>query len=329
MMEILPGVHRIESIFDRRLVTSYLLVGKRGLLIDSGLAYTPEETILPYLNRLGISVEQITWLVVTHASGDHFGGNHVIKSQSPGTTIVAHELDADCIANYPIYIREQIDWIREYDIPYPPVRADDLEFLALHGVETPVDWRIQGGESLDLGDGWSVVLLHTPGHTAGHLMVYDARHRAVFAGDGIMGDGVPAVDGDLVLPPHYFEVDWYLQTIAKVRALKPQRILATHYEPLVGRDAVKFIDASEAFVRECDLAILRVLEVSGKPLSFLSIVEALRREIGIRVGSIPASNYVYSLLIQAHLRRLVTEGQVIEEESRAPDNQHQSFSIYR
>jgi hypothetical protein len=35
------------------------------------------------------------------------------------------------------------------------------------------------------------------------------------------------------------------------------------------------------------------------------------------------------LLIQAHLRRLVTEGQVIEEESRAPDNQHQSFSIYR
>jgi glyoxylase-like metal-dependent hydrolase (beta-lactamase superfamily II) len=128
-------------------------------------------------------VEQIKWLVVTHASGDHFGGNHVIKRHSPGTTIVAHELDADCIANHLTYIREQIGWIRGYTVPYPPVRVDDPEFLALHGVETPVDWRVQGGESLDLGDGWSVVLLHMPGHTAGHLMVYDARHRAVFAGD--------------------------------------------------------------------------------------------------------------------------------------------------
>lgn len=326
-MEILPGIHRIESVFEGRCLTSYLLVGKRVLLVDSGLAYTPDETILPYLKRLGMAVERITWLVVTHASGDHFGGNHVIKRHSPGTTIVAHQLDADCVADHAIYIREQIDWIRDYNVPYPTVRADDPEFLELHGPETPVDWRVQGGESLDLGDGWSVTLLHTPGHTEGHLMVCDARHRAVFAGDGIMGDGVPGVDGHLVLPPHYFEVDWYLETIAKLRYLDPEYILATHYRPLVGQHAAEHIDASAAFVQNCDSIILRALEAFGEPLDFLTIVDAVRRELGICVGSIPASNYVYSLLVQAHLKRLVMSGQAVQSESHAPDMPYRSYSV--
>ena len=233
-MEILPGIHRIESVFENRIITSYLLCGKQALLVDSGLAYTPEETIFPYLDRINLPVETIKWLVVTHASGDHFGGNHAIKSRSPLTTIVAHELDADGVSNHEIYIREQIDWIRECDVPYPTVRPDDEGFLRLHGPETPVDWQVQDGQQIDLGDGWVVTLYHTPGHTAGHLMVHDARHGVLFAGDGLMGDGVPAVDGSLALPPHYFEVDWYLYTIAKVRALSPQYILATHYPAVDG-----------------------------------------------------------------------------------------------
>jgi hypothetical protein len=144
-----------------------------------------------------------------------------------------------------------------------------------------------------------------------------------------MGDGVQGIDGNLVLPPHYFEVDWYLQTIAKVRTLDPQHILATHYGPLVGRNVVEFIDASQTFVEKCELAILRVLEASGKLLDFLSIVEALRREIGIHVGSTPASNYVYSLLVRAHLRRLSSDGYVIEEDPQASNKQHHSFFVYR
>lgn len=308
-MEILPGVHRIESVFNRRLVTSYLLAGKRALLIDSGFPHTAEETILPDLNRLGISVEQINWLVVTHASGDHFGGNYLIKSCSPRTTIVAHELDADSIANHSTLIAEHIELMRDYGFPYPMIRADDPKFLALHGPETRVDWRVHGGESLDLGSGWSVTLMHTPGHTPGHLVVYDTKHRAVFAGDAIMGHGVPDANGNLVMPPHYFEVDWYLQTIAKVRALNPQYILATHYEPLVGRAVMEFLEASESFVAKCDSAITGILETASKPLDILSIVETLRRSIGI-----PDADYQYGLLVRAHLRKLAQQGRAVLEE---------------
>jgi glyoxylase-like metal-dependent hydrolase (beta-lactamase superfamily II) len=326
-MEILPGIHRIESVFENRLVTSYLLCGKRALLVDSGLAYTPEETIFPYVERIGMPVEDIKWLVVTHASGDHFGGNYAIKCRSPETTIVAHELDADCVSDHAIYIREQIDWIRECEVPYPTVRADDAGFLSLHGPETPVDWRVQDGQRIDLGDDWWVMLYHTPGHTEGHLMVHDARHGVIFTGDGLMGNGVPGVDGNLALPPHYFEVDWYLYTIAKVRSLDPQCILATHYQPLMGRQAEEFVEASQAFVERMGETIYGTLADSGEWLDFSSILETVRREVGINVDGFDASNYVYSLPIRAHLRQLVAEGRVVEDKLITSDQSRRRFSV--
>lgn len=305
-MEILPGVHCIESVFKHRFLKLYLLAGKHALLIDSGFSFTPAEIILPYLTQMSMPMDQIKWLVVTHASGDHCGGNYAIKSRSPGTTIVAHELDADCIASHATFIGEHIDWAREYDLPFPAARADDPQFLALYGPETPVDWRVRGGETLDLGDGWSVTLLHAPGHTPGHLVVYDTRYGAVFAGDALMGEGVPDVNGNLVMPPHYFEVDWYLETIAKVRALNPQYILATHYEPLVGRAITEFLDASEVFAARCHSAIVRILESSRGSLDTLSIIEALRSRIGI-----PAADNQYALLVRAHLTKLTKQGRVV------------------
>ena len=45
-MEILPGIHRIESDLGARFMCQYLLVGEdRTVLVDTGLAGTPEETL--------------------------------------------------------------------------------------------------------------------------------------------------------------------------------------------------------------------------------------------------------------------------------------------
>ena len=305
-MEILPGVHCIESVHKHRLLRSYLLVGEQVLLVDSGFPYTAEETILPYVDRVGVSVEQIDWLVITHASADHYGGSHAIKRRFPMAKIVAHELDADSIAQHDVFVREHVDVLEEYELAFSGVRSDDPEFLRLHGPETEVDWRVQGGEQLNLGDGWIVTFLHAAGHTPGHLILYDVRHEIVFAGDALMGDGIPDVNGKLVMPPHYFEVDWYLETIAKVRALNPQYILATHYESMTGSAVMRFLDLSEAFVVQCDRAVVDILESSREPLSSAAIVAALRDRVGI-----PGADYQYGLLARAHLRGLLRHGRVV------------------
>ena len=50
----------------------YLLVGEqRTDLVDTGLAGTPEEVIVPYLEEIGLGVGDLDEVVVSHA--DHLG----------------------------------------------------------------------------------------------------------------------------------------------------------------------------------------------------------------------------------------------------------------
>ena len=73
-MEILPGIHRIESDLGGRFMCQYLLVGEqRTVLVDAGLAGTPEEVIVPYLEEIGPGVGDVDEVIVSHADVAHFG----------------------------------------------------------------------------------------------------------------------------------------------------------------------------------------------------------------------------------------------------------------
>ena len=71
-MEILPGIHRIESDLGERFMCQYLLVGEeRTVPIDTGLARTPEEVIVPYLEEIGLGVEDVDEVIMGHLDVDH------------------------------------------------------------------------------------------------------------------------------------------------------------------------------------------------------------------------------------------------------------------
>ena len=51
--EVAPGIHRIESDIGQRFVAQYLLVGEeRTVLVDTGLATTPDDALLPALDAM-------------------------------------------------------------------------------------------------------------------------------------------------------------------------------------------------------------------------------------------------------------------------------------
>ena len=62
-MEIRPGIHRIESDLGEQ----------RTVLVDTGLAGTPEEVIVPYLEEIGLGVGDVDEVIVSHADVAHFG----------------------------------------------------------------------------------------------------------------------------------------------------------------------------------------------------------------------------------------------------------------
>ncbi len=58
--------------------------------------------------------------------------------------------------------------------------------------DVPVDRRIEDGDLLEF-DGWRLQALWTPGHTPGHLCVYEPAHRLMFTGDHVLSRITPNV----------------------------------------------------------------------------------------------------------------------------------------
>ncbi len=298
-MNLWPGVYRIESDFNGNLLCMVVLRGlEKTVLIDTGLPETPERAIFPYLRAINLDPASLDSVVITHASADHFGGVAAIRQAAPKVRVMAHRRDVGSISSLAHHLDE--NFTRAADLGYPWSEAAFTVTRALFGPPQAVDWAVEGGEMLDLGGGWVVTLLHTPGHTPGHLSVWDARHGAVYLGDALLGRGVVALDGRLASPPPYFSVEDYLGSVATIRALQPRALIATHY-PIMSGDAVTaFLDASEAFVRQCDTALAELL-TTRRSLTFAEAVNGLEACIG-------PSGEVWRLTASAHLDALVDSG---------------------
>ena len=128
--------------------------------------------------------------------------------------------------------------------------AEDVAFLEHElGGDAPVDMGLQGGETLRLGPSWRVEVLALPGHTPGHLGLWDPRSGAAIIIDAALADGVYDRAGNRLIPPRYYTAAGYEATIRRLRALDPALLLTAHY-PVMERDEARaFLDRSLAFVQ--------------------------------------------------------------------------------
>ena len=66
MIELLPGLYRIETALGDNLLALYLICGEHTLLVDSGVRDTPDTVIFPALAQAGLP-PRIDMLLVSHA----------------------------------------------------------------------------------------------------------------------------------------------------------------------------------------------------------------------------------------------------------------------
>lgn len=125
-MEVAPGIHRIESIPGPRTFSQYLLRGERTLLVDTGVAETPEDVILPYFSSVGLVPADLDFVLNTHADVDHFGGNAAIRERASGAVFCAHAADVAWIEDREHILRERYGWYASHDVDYAPEVKDWL-----------------------------------------------------------------------------------------------------------------------------------------------------------------------------------------------------------
>lgn len=127
------------------------------MLVDTGTGFN-EEYLISQIERQGVNRKDISLVVNTHCHFDHIGGNYLFEDAE----IAVHELDAISTKN-----------------------RDDLG-TSMNAFENEANSRVD----IELKDGDEIrgfKIIHTPGHTAGGICLWDGVN--LISGDTVFSHG--------------------------------------------------------------------------------------------------------------------------------------------
>jgi glyoxylase-like metal-dependent hydrolase (beta-lactamase superfamily II) len=167
-------------------VSLYLIKGEgEWALVDTGIA-NQGKNILGAMDKADLK-GPINHIILTHLHHDHTGSLNELKKLT-GARLYAHEKEADGIS--------QGQNMRPC-VPAPGLLKKMIHRYLLKGGRptffekgTPIDTILQGGELLPLGPG--VEVIHTPGHTTGHIcLLLKEEGGTLIVGDAASGGKTP------------------------------------------------------------------------------------------------------------------------------------------
>jgi len=301
---------RIRIALGERFADLWLFHGsQRHVLFDTGVKGTIESALIPALRELNIAPEAVEVVVVSHLDVDHSGDIGNVRPLLPKATVIAHEGDAAAMSDWEVFSSQRGREFREgWGMDEAPGAVEWMRNAFAPGA---VDRILQGEDTLTLDDGRVLEVWHVPGHTRGHLALYDVEMRSLAISDAILGSAVPLADGSPCFPPTYRHVETYLSTITRVRELAPETLLTAHYGDFFGPDIMAFLDESESFVHTLDQAVRNTLSSDGKTLA------EIVHETNPVVASWPVEGTQTALAfpVSGHLERMLAAHEIQRRES--------------
>jgi len=229
------GIHRIPS------VNAYLFTDPAGdTLIDCGIYVStplrPAETddgtgaVGDALATCGRTFDDLGRLIITHAHIDHYGiaGEVVRRSGADLWMHVQTDLDRAKYAHPDRAVDRRALMLADHGLYGGTLTAastglrDWIPVMPSVGQPTT---RVHGGEKFSAG-GRCWELLHTPGHSPGHICIWSAAERLLCSGDHLLKS---------ISPPVTFERGFerdpmgsYLESLRQVELLEPALVLPGH-----------------------------------------------------------------------------------------------------
>ncbi len=200
----------------RQLICSYILAGKKSMLVESGPTNSVPNLLLG-IEELGIKPEAIQYVAITHIHLDHGGGAGTLLKHLPNAKVLVHP------RGMPHLIDPERLW---------PSSQSVLGFVSeVFGKPEPVpkDRIIPLTEgTFDLGDGDELTVLETVGHASHHLSFQESFNCGVFPGDAA---GTYLPDCDVIVPttPPPFCLELALASLDKLITLNPTALYFSHF----------------------------------------------------------------------------------------------------
>jgi glyoxylase-like metal-dependent hydrolase (beta-lactamase superfamily II) len=235
-MEIEHGIYQLKiPIPDNPLgyLNCYLVEGTTGwLMVDTGWnAGEAFNALVEGLKGVGLTLKDISTIVVTHMHPDHFGLAGRIKQVSPGTKLMMHASDAGLTESRYVKFAELIQKMNtllgKHGVPsLTRSEMDSASMPVLSFVTfTLPDTTLYGGEILSTGI-YDLEVIWTPGHSPGHICLYEPKNGLLFSGDHIL----PKITSNISYHTQSGDnpLGDFLYSLNKVRYLPATKVLPAH-----------------------------------------------------------------------------------------------------
>ncbi|MEE8470370.1 MAG: MBL fold metallo-hydrolase [Dehalococcoidia bacterium] len=317
MMEIIPGIFQFRlpipaAASDRAgemvgETNVYLIRGNNGwLLVDAGWDDPGNlKTFEKELKEMHVEFKDISRIVITHFHYDHFGLAGKLKKLS-GAELALHEKEQAFIelvgAKAEQTLKETRDWLHCNGVPEGEL--PDISFAAELG--SP-DLLLSGCERISTGL-FDFEVLWTPGHSPGHICLYEREKRLLISGDHMLEEITPEV-GTAPLQ-HLNPLADYLSCLENLRELEVELVLPAH-----GRPFTHFQRRTDELIehhRNRKESILQLLRDGPmKAYAIAAKVVWIPQAGGVLWENLDSLNRRLALLeTWAHLRLLEDEGKV-------------------
>jgi glyoxylase-like metal-dependent hydrolase (beta-lactamase superfamily II) len=240
MIEVFPGIRWLKLPIemeqsDLKYVNVYLVEEGNGfLLVDTG--WNTDEAFSALHNALiksGHSFQSIKQILVTHVHPDHYGMAGRIKELS-GATITMHHIEKEFIE--PRYVNME-PLLHQTDLMMVNNGVPEHEMVELRDasldvinyiVPTQPDKVLHDGDFINAGK-FRFKVIWTPGHSSGHVCLFEAEKKLLLSGDHIL----PRITPNVSMNPQSIEnpLGRYLRSLEEIKGLDIELTLPGHDEP--------------------------------------------------------------------------------------------------
>jgi glyoxylase-like metal-dependent hydrolase (beta-lactamase superfamily II) len=192
------------------------------VLVDAGFP-GQKDAIVESIAAAGFSAEKLTHILLTHQDIDHIGCVLDLLSLASAAKVLAHTDEAPYIDGRKTSIKLAMLLNNQDTLPPDQREWRDKLKVAFANRRIPIDKELRDGKVLPICGG--ITVIHTPGHTPGHICLFINESRILVAGDALN-----IVDGKLAgsNPQHTQNKTLALQSAQKAMAYPFDAVVSYH-----------------------------------------------------------------------------------------------------
>lgn len=206
---------------DTILFPSLLRFGDRTYLIDCGYEET-FDTFQQELIKLNAPVNQLTGVFISHDDIDHLGGLDAFKKLNPNLKVYSSTIEEQSVCGK---VKSERLIQAENSLEHIP---NEYKTWALHFIQSlqnikryRVDKTFNDGDEFEKG----VMVIHTPGHTKGHVSLFIKKEKILIASDALV---IENDEFEIANPNYTLDMASAIKSVEKIRQLNPAKIICYH-----------------------------------------------------------------------------------------------------